>query len=117
MLSGHAQLEQCKAEQAEVDLERRLTIHYNLCDDPGSVCFQQQNESCEPEQEFEEIIEAKLVDQTGNSHRLKVQDDKKGFHVRLIMINNHTCDSLVFSNKGFASRGGEKVHKHWHLSL
>ena len=82
MLSGHAKLEQCKAEQAEVDLERHLTIHYSLCDDPGSVCFQQQNEPCEPEQDSEEIIEAKLVDQTGNSHGLKVQDNGKEFDVR-----------------------------------
>ena len=83
VLPGHAQkLEPCKPEQVEVDLERHLTIHYSLCDDPGSVCLQQHNDSCEPEKEFEEISEAQLVDQNGNSHTLKVRDDRKGFRVR-----------------------------------
>ena len=81
MLPGNAKLEQCKPEQVEVDLERHLTVPYGLCDDPGSVCFQQHKESCDPDKESEEITEAKIVDQNGNSHTLKVQD-RKGFHVR-----------------------------------
>ena len=82
VLLGDAKLEQCKPEQVEVDLEGHLTVPYRLCDDPGSVCFQQPNESCDPEQELELIIEAELVDTSGNSHRLQVHDDRKGFDVR-----------------------------------
>ena len=79
---GHAELEQCKSEQVEVDLAGHLTVHYSICDNPNSVCFHQHNESCEPEQEFETIIKAKLVDHNGNSHRLNLHNDRKGFDVR-----------------------------------
>ena len=79
---GHTALEQCKSEQVEVDLDGHHTINYRICDDPTTVCFQQRNESCEPQQEFERIMEAKLVDHNGNRHTLNVQDDTKGFTVR-----------------------------------
>ena len=67
-----------------MDLDEHYTINYSICDDPTSVCFQQYNvtESCEPEQELERIVKAKLIDHNGNKHTLDVLDDRKGFTVR-----------------------------------
>ena len=67
-----------------MDLDGQYTINYSICYDPNSVCFQQHNvtESCEPEQELERIVKAKLIDHNGNKHTLDVLDDGKGFTVR-----------------------------------
>lgn len=65
----------------EVDLEGHIIIPYSLCADPNSVCFQQPNESCEPDESSETISKAEIVDENGDSHTLKVQDHKE-FHVR-----------------------------------
>ena len=95
----HAELEQCKSEQVEVDLaEHPLPVHYGICDDPNRKCFQQHNESCEPEQEFETIIKAKLVDHNGNSHRLHLHNDRKGFDVRR---SGHSMMTIFDSYKLF----------------
>ena len=82
---SYAQLEQCKSEQVEVDLEGHIIIHYSLCADPNSVCFQRNNESCEPDESSETITKAEIVNENDNLRTLKVRDHKE-FHVRVNLI-------------------------------
>jgi hypothetical protein len=69
----------------KVDLAGHVTIHYGLCADPNSVCFQRNNESCDPEESSETLTKAEIVDENGDSSTLKVQDHKE-FHVRVVYI-------------------------------